>query len=462
MKATPGVIADHAETCEALPALAPGVATSVFADAAERMVRTGAAAVIDQGIVSATNFFTALIIARTCSKEDLGVYSLAWTIVLFLTAVQGNLISVPYTMYCHRRDDGSLSTYAGSTLVHQLITSAAAMLCFLAFAVALSLGLGPEGLQPVSWVLLGVAPFLLLREYARRFTFAHVALAAAITIDVVVAVGQLGALLSLRHYQALSVSAAYGVMGGACAAACLCWWLLNRQPIRIDYAHLLSDWRQNWSFGRWALASQLTGLAFYILPWMLMAIHGEEETGELFACNTLVGLSNLFVIGLNNYLTPRTAQAYAQGGAAALGGVLRKASLLFVAALGSLCLVAAVAGNSLAVFVYGQQYDGTGILIAVLALATFTDALGLTAGNGLWAMDRPSANFSADVVQTVGALATALCLVFPLGALGIAVALVVGRSAGAVVRWLTLWSWMASPRCKPNMAWQGKRCERTL
>ena len=411
------------------------------------------AAVIDQGIVSATNFFTALIIARSCSKEDLGVYSLAWTIVLFLVAVQGNVISVPYTMYCHRRDGHELSTYAGSTLVHQGITSLGAMICILGFAFVLSLGVGPEGLRPVAWVLLGVAPFLLLREYARRFTFAHLALFTAITIDVVAAVAQLSVLLWLRHEGLISVAAVYGVMGGACAIACLCWWLLNAQPIRFNFANLLSDWRHNWLFGRWALASQLTGLAFYILPWMLTAVHGEEDTGELFACNTLVGLSNLFVIGLNNYLTPRTAQAFAQGGATALARILRIATALFAATLGPLCIVALLAGDFLAVFVYGHQYANMGTIITVLAVATFTDALGLTAANGLWALDRPSANFAADIVLLVGTLATAVWLLFPLGPLGIAIAMVVGRSAGAVVRWTTLLVLMKETRPHaPNTA----------
>jgi hypothetical protein len=42
-------------------------------------------------------------------------------------------------------------------------------------------------------------------------------------------------------------------------------------------------------------------------------------------------------------------------------------------------------------------------------------------------------------------------LVFPLGAMGIAIALVVGRTAGAAVRWITLWSSMGIEHCKANM-----------
>jgi len=224
----------------------PGNA-SVLGGRAEQMVRPGMFSIFDQGVVSGTNFLTTLIIARTCSQEELGLYSLAWTVVVFLGAVQGNLITVPYTMYCHRRRGDALAEYAGSTLAHQLMTSLAAAGCFLGLGVLLSLGIGPAGLRPAVWVLLGVGPFLLLREYARRFTFAHLALAIAIAIDVVVAVLQLSALVMLRRLGLLSAAAAYGVMGGACAVACLCWWLLDRQPMRFSRRRVAKDWARNWA-----------------------------------------------------------------------------------------------------------------------------------------------------------------------------------------------------------------------
>ena len=58
----------------------------------------------------------------------------------------------------------------------------------------------------------------------------------------------------------------------------------------------------------------------------------------------------------------------------------------------------------------------------------------MTAGSGLWALHRPAANFAADAVQTVVMVAAAACLMAPLGALGVALALVAGRSAGAAMR----------------------------
>ena len=146
------------------------------------------------------------------------------------------------------------------------------------------------------------------------------------------------------------------------------------------------------------------GAGVLLLPWILAASHGEAETGELAACGTLVGLSNLFVIGVNNYLMPKAAQAFTPARPPALDGVLRKATMYSVVVLGGLCVIAFFAGNALAGIVYGAEYGDTGMLVFMLSLATFIDALGLTASTGLWAMDRPSIILVGDIVQLVATL----------------------------------------------------------
>jgi O-antigen/teichoic acid export membrane protein len=196
----------------------------------------------------------------------------------------------------------------------------------------------------------------------------------------------------------------------------------------------------------------LTGFAFYILPWLLAMTHGEADTGMFAASNTLVGLANLFVIGLCNFLTPKSAQAFAREGSEGLSRVLRKATIVFIASLGLFCLIAAFLGNYLALIVYGAKYHGAGPIIAVLSVATLLDALGLTANNGLWAIDRPAANFPADIAQLIVTLGMALWFVFPLGPLGIAIAMVLGRTAGALLRWITLWGLMDTSRCQADVA----------
>jgi O-antigen/teichoic acid export membrane protein len=283
---------------------------------------------------------------------------------------------------------------------------------------------------------------MLFREFVRRLAFAHLRIFAATAMDIGISLVQLALILLLAWLGRLSVASVFAVMGGACVLAALGWSVSHRQTMRIVPARIVPDLRENWTFSRWALACQLAGLAFYIMPWMLTAAHGEEATGELAACNTLVGLANLFVLGMGNFLTPKAALAFSREGFPGLARVMRKMSILFAAALGAFCAIVYFGGDWLALAVMGPKYHGLGTLIVLLAVATLVDSLSLTAGNGLWALDLPSANFFADCVMLVVTLTIAAILVGAWGAFGIAVAMIAGRTLGAIVRWLTLWERM--------------------
>jgi O-antigen/teichoic acid export membrane protein len=413
-----------------------------------RGVRSGIVSIIDQGTVSATNFATTLILARLCSQADLGVYYLAWTTVLFITAMQNNLVSVPYTVYSPHRHGESLHTYFGSALVHQVATSLLAILLLLGLVLVVSLGGAPPALRPVALVLLGAMPLITFREFVRRFALAHLQVGAALALDVVVAVVQVGSLALLALFGSLSVPIVYGVMGGACAVASLSWLVFTRHPMRFVPSEIVSDWRQNWGFARWALACQFTGLCFHALPWLLTFTHGAAAAGVLAAATALVGPANLFMNGLWNFLTPKAARAYAGEGRQGLGRVLQKASLAYVVALGAFCLLMVLAGDPLGTLVYGEKYGGIGMVLAMLAFATMVNGLGLTASSGLWAMDRPSANFAADAIQMAVMLAAGVCLVGRFEVLGIAAAIAIGWTVGMAIRWGTLWRLLRMTNCE--------------
>src|SRR5262249_21447424 len=160
-------------------------------------MRKGVLAVLDQAVVSGTSFVTSVIIGRLCSQEDLGVYALAVSLILFLRGVQGELVCSPYTIYCNRHEGAALPSYTGSTLGHYLTLTLLGMACLLGLAGVLSLGVGPVGAASTVWVLAGIAPFLLLREYIRQVSLSHFRLPTVLVIDASVSVLQLGGLVLL-------------------------------------------------------------------------------------------------------------------------------------------------------------------------------------------------------------------------------------------------------------------------
>jgi O-antigen/teichoic acid export membrane protein len=402
-------------------------------------LRGGVFALLDQAIVSGTSFATSVFIGRLCSPDELGVYSLALSLFLFLRAVQGELVCSPYTIYSSRHEGKSLATYTGSALVHYAVLTGLSVLALLGLAALLATGAGPSGTAGAVLALAAVAPLLLFREYARQVSLAQLRLGVVLALDSAVAILQLAALAWLAWGGGLSVPTAYIAAGAAAAIACAGWFLARQQTMRVERGRIVADWRHNWSFGRWAFASFVVcSAASLAMPWFVVGTHGKAAAGLLAACVSLVNFAGMYVTGFANFLTPRAARAFASGGAVELRGVLRGAALLFLITLGVFVAAILLLGDLPVTLVYGDAFAGAAAVLGVLALHILVNSLGVVAGNGLWALERARANFAADVCTCLASLLALACLLVPLGVVGAALAMLAGSCTGSLVRGLQL------------------------
>ena len=76
--------------------------------------RQGSLSLLDQGVASATNFLTGVIIARGCSKEELGLYMLGFSLILLMTDLQTSLIATPYMVYAPRLKGEAHASYTAA------------------------------------------------------------------------------------------------------------------------------------------------------------------------------------------------------------------------------------------------------------------------------------------------------------------------------------------------------------
>lgn len=395
----------------------------------------GLLSVVDQATVSAVSFLTAVMIGRT-SKEMLGLYCLAQTFVLFARGIQAQLIFAPYVVHAQRHQGESAREYTGSVLAQQLILAGVAGALALAALPVLGF-FGPAELVPVVPVLAVVIPVLMLREFCRAHGFCNFRMGRALALDLTHAVLQLTALFGLLYFGRFSIPMAYAAIGGSAAAVCVRWWFVERGTWRVRPSRIATDWRRNWSFARWALASHLVGSASaLVLPWLLQAVQGPGVVGLYGGCVTLAGAASMFVVGLGNYLSPKAAQVYAKGHAPALKRLVVRAYLIFLAVIGTFCVVCFFAGETILVLVYQNRFAGGGPVLTVCALSVLAISLGLVGGNGLWAMNRPHATFLPDLLGATVALSAAAAWSRPYGAMGAACATLAGTVvAGGLTSW---------------------------
>jgi O-antigen/teichoic acid export membrane protein len=394
----------------------------------------GLLSIFDQAIVSGTSFLTAAIMGRLTSPDELGLYFFILSVIRFASGIGSQTIIAPYMVYSKRRNGSELAEYGGSMWAHFFIATFIAGAGLLV-AIVICQVVGKSALLPGLWALLGAGPLFLLREAIRRFSFANLQLRSAIALDAIVAMLQLGGLILLAYWDRLSIYSAYAVMAGSCLIAGLCWLGLERPQVRFVVQRIRPDWHLNWNFGKWTLRSYLIGdTTFYIALWVLSATSGAAATGIFGASDTIVGVMNVILIGVGNVLTPLGTTALASGGKKELQRVIAHAALFLGITLGFFSLIAILTGDWIVIAVFGSMYRGSGPVLATMAMAILMTALSMCAGSGLWAIDRPRANFVADVCCMIVTLISALLLIRPFGALGAAMTVLAGTTTACAVR----------------------------
>jgi O-antigen/teichoic acid export membrane protein len=398
----------------------------------------GLLSICDQAIFSGTSFITAVLIGRATSPDQLGLYYLVMSIILIISGVQEQIVAAPYVVYSKRRQGRELAEYAGSIWGHTIGVVAITMIVVSIAIAGLSFA-GQSDIVSGLWALVVATPMLVIRHAVRRFAFAHLDFKSAVALDIAVAFLQLGGLVLVINLGWFTLFTIFAVMGGACALPCVGWYWLTKPSIRFVRERFLPDWHDNWNFGKWALQTYVLGNTTpQLMLWLVSVGVGPAATGMFGACNNLIGISYVILIGIANVLNAQAAQAYAANGVKGLRRVLVLVGSFYALTMGGVCLLILVTGDWLVVFAFGTHYQGTGIILLVLSLSTFMNALSIVAGNGLWAIDQPRSNFLADACCMTVTLIVAALLVHPFGAVGAALATFAGTSAAAVVRLITL------------------------
>ncbi len=400
------------------------------------LARKGTVALLDQGIISGTRFLTTILVGRVAGPAELGLYSLAVAALILTIVIQESLVTTPYTIYWTRVRHEAQAEYTGSAFVHLTILAVMATIVLSVGAVIAQVGgFAPPTLAPILWVLAGIIPFALLKEFARRAAFAQLKMGVVFAVDAAAAAIQIGLLLALAWQDALTALTAYLAIGFACAASGVTWLFAARKTFLIRLACVGAAWRRNWGFGRWVCAGQVGGVVHgYLLYWVLAFVLGAGGTGVYAAAESMILFSNPLILGLGSLLDPESAHSLASGGQAQLLAVVKR-SVLFVGSIMSVFVALLfVFGDFAMSMLYGPDFVGHGMVISILGVGALLSACSIPLSSGLKAMERPDVNFHARILAMVVTLILAFPLVTRWGVLGGAVGLLVGHVANVLVK----------------------------
>lgn len=401
----------------------------------------------DQALVSAANFFALFLVARYNDVAEVGYYALSMSIVVILIGVQDALITRPYTIQFFSAE-ATPEERAYSTAKMSLLFGLAGSLLLAIATTVFYLTLGDAAIVPTFAALSGVLTFFLLREFVRRYFIANVEFRKNFYFDTACITTLLGAFVLLIEAGKLNAATAISAMGASYALNVCIWYATRRNVLRASREVFARVVRSSWELGRWILPGRVAmEVQGYLTHWVAAIMLSVSATGAFAACLSVVALSNPFVVGMLNIITPKTVRSIKDKGLEGLRHQLFIDCILIGTFMAAFTAVLFFFGEMIMTIIFpAEAYSGFGNVLSVLALTISIASIGGIATIALT---------SLKLGKTDSLIAVAICLFYVIaipifihiwGLLGAAFALLMGEFVACSSRWFTLWVLMRHDR----------------
>ena len=370
-------------------------------------------AISDQGVVSLGNFLTQIILARSLSRSDYGVFTLFFGVLLVLFICQISLITYPLSLKGATVERGELQRLTSISLALTLVL--VIPLAPLVFGTAWVLKI-PQ----VGWAALLAMALWHLQETVRRALMGHLRHRDAIWGDALSYFGQAVMLWAIAHRGDMTLEAAFLTIAATSAAAALLQGIqLGLASIRIGEVLPLA--RSYWPVGRWAL---LTGLSEtgtrQAFPWALALLFGPQEAASFQAAMNVLGVSHPVLFGTTNLIVPAAAQSHKREGARAAFRISAWYGLIALAVVAPYFAGLTVWPREALSLLYGKgsAFTALGAGVRLAALAYFFGICGAFLSGYLFGVARPKYVFAANAGSIALTIIPAAILMVRYGAIG--------------------------------------------
>jgi O-antigen/teichoic acid export membrane protein len=366
-------------------------------------VHKGGLALMDQGLISGSNFVISILLARWLTPESYGAYAVAFGIYVLLMLIYGALVLEPMAVFGGAAYRSCQRKYCGSLLWIHLVLSLV-ILVLMGSTAAVTQSLGWHGGLPGALLGVGLAsPCLLLLWLARRAFYLEMSPAQAATGSFVYCFLLLGGLFLLHRYASVSPLRVFLLMGAGALLADV--WLLLRLRSELphgDSAPAMSETLQrHWRYGRWALASCIASwVPTYIFYPLLSTFSGIAQSGELRALMNFFSPLDQTLSALSLLFLPYAARIQAEQGSKGLAVLTR--NLMVLSIVGAVVYWTLIVKFSGPIFhaLYGGKYTNVAYLLPVLAFGSIFWSAGYGPAIALRAIESPASIFVAYLSTT--------------------------------------------------------------
>lgn len=399
----------------------------------------------DQGVCSATNFLTSVLVGRSVSETAFGMFGVALFTWLMLTEVGNALVSTPHQVLSPRYKGDELRRFHGSNLLASLAIGVLTML-LLAAGGATVWATGDHAMGQTLLALSLAIGAILTRQFTRQFSFSVHNQLLALAVDSVVALVQLGVLGLLFVTHTISPVRAVLVIGLANGAAMGVFLLAARHQFKLSVRHAKEDARRIWPIAKWLVLSGLVWtVGVHGYGPLVLILSGKANAGAWTACFGIAALANPLLMGLQNLVGPSIARAYTNRPADGFRRYVVKCSVGLGVAMLPFAIFLVFFGDFV-VRIFGDHYAGNGLVVGILGVSMLTHAIGFAAARGLMAIHQTRHDVVGNVLALLAMVVAGVPLIITHGVVGAAVSFVVGVVLGNGYRVLAFYQSTQAPR----------------
>ena len=351
-------------------------------------VTKGSLAMLDQGLMSGSNFLTTILLARWLAPAQYGAYAMAFSIFVLLACIHECLIIEPMTVFGPSSYRDRQPEYLAAVMRVQGLFG---LVCFilLAFAAFLSHHFKLGGGLPSALVGLSISgPCVYTLFVVRNAFYLAQRPASSAAGSFVYSTVLLGGVLAVYKAGQLSPLTAFVMvtLASLVSMAVLMNLKLAWKSSGGETPSLRGIWQQHWNYGRWALGTGtvkwIPANIFYALTGTLL---GMAEVGSLKAVLNLFLPVAQAANSLSNLFQPFVAGVFGREGLASTKGpVFRVMGLYFVGGLVYWALLTTFA-KTMFLWLYGGKFMDSAPLVpwvamgAMLTVTSYGPTLGLRA-----------------------------------------------------------------------------------
>jgi O-antigen/teichoic acid export membrane protein len=250
----------------------------------------GGLTILDQGLISGSNFLISVLLARWLTAEQYGAYAVAFGIFVLLSLIYQSLVLEPMSVFGGSTYRNNLRGYFSSLVWIHVSLSLAIFLLF-GTSAAVSRLLGQGGGMPGALAGVTIAsPCVLFFWLARRSFYLELSPQQAVYGAFVYAGFVLGALWFFYRHHLLSPFTAFVLIAIGALGTGSFLMLRLRLALRPmgPRPPTWTTWRQHWSYGAWALAGCVASwIPAYIFYPILGSFGSMAHSGQLKALMNL-------------------------------------------------------------------------------------------------------------------------------------------------------------------------------